>query len=82
MQDIIANGLSSIRVGLEDFERAADSGRLTSAVRNVYAGILILAKGKLYDMSPSGSQGVLTHHKRATGSRGPTRTMADFCGFQ
>lgn len=60
MQDIIANGIGSIRAGLEDFERAADnSGRLTSAVRNVYAGILILAKGKLYEMSPADSQGIL-----------------------
>ena len=43
MQDIIANGLGSIRAGLEDFERAKIA-RLTSAVRNVYAGILILAR--------------------------------------
>src|SRR3546814_17747159 len=43
-----------------DFEQAAhDPARLTSAVRNIYAGILILAKGKLYEISPPGSQGVL-----------------------
>jgi len=60
MHDIIANGLNSIRVGLEDFEQAANNdARLTSAVRNVYAGILILAKGKLYDLSPAGSRGIL-----------------------
>lgn len=59
MQDIIANGLNSIRVGLEDFDQAANDARLTSAVRNVYAGILILAKGKLYNLSPAGSRGIL-----------------------
>lgn len=60
MQDIIANGLNSIRVGLEDFEMGArDDARLTSAVRNVYAGIMILAKGKLYELSPAGSNGIL-----------------------
>src|SRR3546814_17033237 len=59
MRDIVANGLNSIRVGLEDFEQAAhDPARLTSAVRNIYAGILILAKGKLTEIYPPGSQGV------------------------
>jgi hypothetical protein len=60
MERIIENGLNSIRVGLEDFEQVRDnSARLTSAVRNVYAGILILAKGKLYELSPPGSKGIL-----------------------
>lgn len=62
MESIIENGLNSIRIGLEDYERALEAhedARLTSAVRNVYAGILILAKGKLYELSPVGSQGVL-----------------------
>lgn len=60
MEDIVKNGLDSIRVGLEDFEQAKSKPeRLTSAVRNVYAGILILAKGKLYQLSPSGSEGIL-----------------------
>ncbi len=62
MERIIENGLNSIRVGLEDHEQALDSNddsRLTSAVRNVYAGILLLAKGKLYELSPPGSSGIL-----------------------
>lgn len=62
MEYIIANGLNSIRVGLEDFERATDGqddARLTSAVRNVFAGILLLAKGKLYELSPPESRGIL-----------------------
>jgi hypothetical protein len=60
MRDIIENGLNSIRLGLEDFEQAPrDAARLTSAVRNIYAGILILAKGKLYELSPPDSPGLL-----------------------
>ncbi len=62
MERIIENGLNSIRVGLEDYEKALeanDDGRLTSAVRNVYAGILILAKGKLYELSPADTRGIL-----------------------
>ena len=62
MERIIENGLNSIRVGLEDYEQALeanDDARLTSAVGNVYAGILILAKGKLYEMSPADTRGIL-----------------------
>ena len=62
MEKIIDNGLGSIRVGLEDFKQGRESdddARLTSAVRNVFAGILILAKGKLYTESPKDSQGIL-----------------------
>ncbi len=62
MERIIENGLNSIRVGLEDYEQALeanDDARLTSAVRNVYAGILILAKGKLYELSPADTRGIL-----------------------
>ncbi|MCZ6772850.1 MAG: hypothetical protein O7G83_12865 [Proteobacteria bacterium] len=62
MEGIIQNGLNSIRVGLEDYEQALtanDDARLTSAVRNVYAGILILAKGKLYELSPTDTRGIL-----------------------
>lgn len=62
MERIIENGLNSIRVGLDDYELALaanDDARLTSAVRNVYAGILLLAKGKLYELSPADTQGIL-----------------------
>lgn len=64
MEQIIGNGLNSIRVGLEDYEQAREThedARLTSAVRNVYAGILILAKGKLYELSPVETPGILIH---------------------
>ena len=62
MKRIIDNGLNSIRVGLEDYEQAYqvdDDARLTSAVRNVYAGILLLAKGKLCELSPTDTPDIL-----------------------
>ena len=68
MEKIIENGLNSIRVGLEDHEQALETNndaRLTSAVRNVYAGILILAKAKLYELSPPDSSGILIRVVRA-----------------
>src|SRR5690242_11766037 len=69
MERIIENALGSIRVGLEDYrhaEKTKDPARLTSAVRNVFAGILLLAKGKLYEMSPPGKfPGILIRVVRA-----------------
>lgn len=62
MEQIEANALGSIRVGLEDFQRAQkenEDDRYTSAVRNIFAGILLLAKAKLYALSPPGSKGIL-----------------------
>ncbi len=62
MEKIIENGINSIRVGIEDYKQGRDNdedARLTSAVRNIFAGILILAKGKLYELSPEGSNGIL-----------------------
>jgi hypothetical protein len=68
MEGITENGLGSIRVGLEDYERAVKTGddaRLTSAVRNVFAGIIILAKSKLYELSPDGTDGILARDVRS-----------------
>jgi hypothetical protein len=62
MERIIENALGSIRAGLEDYQRAkkeANDARFTSAVRNVFAGILLLAKGKLYELSPTDNPGIL-----------------------
>ena len=67
MEKIIDNGINSIRVGIEDYEQGLEEGndaRLSSAVRNVFAGILILAKGNLYKMSPAGTGGILTRAVR------------------
>lgn len=50
---LIANAVNSIQLGVEDLA-SADSRRLLSAVRNVQAGILLLAKEHLRRLSPDG----------------------------
>lgn len=55
---IMQNAIDSIVIGLEDFQ-STDPRRLLSATRNIYAGILLLFKHKLSDLSPLGSDEVL-----------------------
>lgn len=55
---ILQNAIDSISLGLEDY-KSPDPRRLVSATRNIYAGILLLFKCKLSDMSPAGSDDVL-----------------------
>jgi DNA-directed RNA polymerase subunit M/transcription elongation factor TFIIS len=52
MEQILANAIASIEVGIEDFRDGSDR-RLVSSVRNVYAGLLLLAKAVLWQKSPS-----------------------------
>lgn len=80
MEQIQANALGSIRVGLEDFQRAQernDDDRYTSAVRNVFAGILLLAKAKLYALSPADSNGILIRMVRPKPENGVVKLVAD-----
>ena len=55
---ILQNAIDSISIGLEDFEDP-DSRRLLSATRNIYAGIILLFKHKLVELSPSNSDEAL-----------------------
>ena len=55
---VFDNAIQAIQVGVEDFEQGTES-RLKSAVRNVYAGVLLLFKHKLKEMSPADSDEVL-----------------------
>lgn len=43
MSSLFANAVASIRMGVEDFQQQ-DHDRDISAVRNFYAGVLLLAK--------------------------------------
>lgn len=52
------NAVQAIEIGIADFQDGSDA-RLKSSVRNVHAGILLLFKHKLKDMSPTGSDEVL-----------------------
>jgi ribosomal protein S27AE len=51
---ILKNAIDSIALGLEDY-RSSDERRIVSSVRNIFAGILLLFKHKLCELSPTGS---------------------------
>lgn len=51
---ILQNALDSIAVGLEDYE-STDDRRIISSTRNIFAGILLLFKHKLCELSPQDS---------------------------
>ncbi len=49
---ILTNAIEAIQVGIEDFQEE-DDRRSLSAVRNIFAGILLLYKEKLVRLSPA-----------------------------
>jgi hypothetical protein len=55
---ILQNAVDSISMGIEDYN-SSDSRRLVSCTRNIFAGILLLFKHKLAELSPAGSDEVL-----------------------
>ena len=55
---IIKNAIDSIQIGIEDFESGEDR-RSVSAVRNISAGILLLYKEKLCQLSPPDNRELL-----------------------
>lgn len=59
---ILQNALDSIAIGLEDFE-STDERRVISSTRNIFAGILLLFKHKLCELSPEGSDEALIKQK-------------------
>lgn len=59
---ILQNALDSIAIGLEDFQ-STDERRIISSTRNIFAGILLLFKHKLCELSPSGSYEALIKQK-------------------
>ncbi|WP_443936839.1 hypothetical protein [Pedobacter sp. MW01-1-1] len=56
--DILSNAVEAIQIGLEDFKKK-DPRRAQSALRNIFAGILLLFKEKLRRISPVDSDEVL-----------------------
>lgn len=61
---ILANAVSSIRLGVEDYQLAEhDEARALSAIRNLTSGLLLLFKVKLQELSPVGSDEVLLKAK-------------------
>lgn len=55
---IIQNAIDSIQIGIEDYEDG-DDRRSVSAVRNISAGILLLYKEKLCQLSPADNKELL-----------------------
>lgn len=55
---IYKNAVDSIALGIEDYN-SADSRRLVSATRNLVAGILLLIKHRLAQLSPAGTDDAL-----------------------
>lgn len=55
---MMKNAVESIQIGMVDFHDD-DPRRVLSAIRNLYAGILLLFKCKLQELSPEGSQEAL-----------------------
>ncbi len=62
MSPLLANAITSIEVGVEDY-KLSDSRRAASAVRNLYAGVLLLLKEKLRRESPPGSNDGLIYER-------------------
>ncbi|HIF9128851.1 TPA: hypothetical protein ACX6PG_001164 [Photobacterium damselae] len=55
---ILKNAIDSIAIGLEDF-KSTDERRIISSTRNIFAGILLLFKHKLCELSPANSDEAL-----------------------
>ena len=59
---ILQNAIDSIAIGLEDYE-STDYRRIISSTRNIFAGILLLFKHKLCELSPPDSDEALIKQK-------------------
>jgi predicted RNA-binding Zn-ribbon protein involved in translation (DUF1610 family) len=55
---ILTNAIDSIALGIEDYN-SSDPKRIVSCTRNLFAGILLLFKHKLAELSPPGSDEAL-----------------------
>jgi hypothetical protein len=58
MHTILENAVQSLQIGIEDYQ-STDQRRTLSAVRNITAGVLLLFKEKLRQLSPPNSNDVL-----------------------
>lgn len=71
MSEIIENAITSIKLGIEDFQ-TGDDDRMLSAARNYYAGLLLLAKECLVNTVPD------THHSECAYSQCWVSQASDF----
>ena len=63
---IYKNAIDSILMGLDDYKVAlgGDERRYISSTRNLFAGILLLFKEKLSQLSPDGTDEILIKKKQ------------------
>ena len=59
---ILNNAILSIRSGLEDLAIGTPARNL-SAIRNLHAGVVLLLKSRLLELSPAGSDEILLKQK-------------------
>lgn len=61
---ILNNAVVSIQLGIDDYQAAKESeARVLSAIRNLTAGLILLFKCKLQELSPAGTDEVLLKSK-------------------
>lgn len=60
MKELLDNAVLSIELGVEDYQ-TGDERRVLSAIRNLYAGVLLLCKQVLWNESPPGTDGSLIY---------------------
>ena len=60
MDKLFRNAIGTIEIGVED-SQVNDPRRIVSAVRNIYAGVLLLCKQVLWIKSPVGTNGALIY---------------------
>lgn len=60
MKGLLDNAVLSIELGVEDYQTGEDR-RVLSAMRNLYAGVLLLCKQVLWNESPADTQGSLIY---------------------
>lgn len=61
---ILNNAIVSIQLGIDDYQAAQESeARVLSAIRNLTAGLILLFKCKLQELSPEGTDEVLLKSK-------------------
>lgn len=56
--NLFENAIAAIQVGIEDFE-SKDERRALSSVRNIFSGLVLLYKSKLWELSPQNDEYLL-----------------------
>ena len=58
IMDLFENAIAAIQTGIDDF-KSEDERRTLSAIRNIFSGLVLLYKAKLWELSPSDDEFLL-----------------------